>query len=246
MRSRVAVFLVLAAALAAACSGGSPRTLRVLAAASLTEAFNDLEALYEESNPDVDVIVSFGASSELALQIEQGVEADIFASADLETMARVLDAELAQDESVFARNNLAIVVEAGNPLNIRGLADLGEPSLILALAAPEVPAGAYAREALDAAGVKAEADTLEPDVKAVVTRVALGEADAGLVYATDVIAAGDSVTGVPIPPGTAPVADYPVAILRGSASSDDARAFIELLLSRDGQIALQRRGFLSP
>ncbi len=215
----------------------------MFAAASLTDAF---EAIADEftTRTGTRVVLNFAASSDLATQIEQGAPADVFASADEANMTRLQDAELVRGEpEVFATNALEITVEPGNPMGIEALDDLADDDLVLVLCAPEVPCGSYARDALRKAGLDPEVDSNEADVKAVLTRVSLGEADAGLVYATDVIAAGDAVEGVPIPPEQNVIASYPIAHTSSSSAAD---AFIELVLSPTGARILAEHGFTTP
>lgn len=203
----------------------------VFAASSLTEAF---EAL------DTDAAYSFGASSRLAAQVVEGAPADVLATADEQTMQRVVDAGLAAGPPVvFARNRLAMAVRRGNPSDIRAVADLARPGLRVVLAAPAVPAGRYAAEALDAAGVEVQPVSLEPNVKAVAGKVANGEADAGIVYATDVRADG-RLTAVPLDTGTE---CRLVALKRGGAA---ARRFVAHVQSEAGRRVLADHGFEVP
>jgi molybdate transport system substrate-binding protein len=251
-------FAVLALVLfASACAGQSAeqgedsddggRGLTVLAAASLTEVFETLAEPFEVLHPNISPRFSFESSSTLVAQVQEGVPADVIATADEVTMGELESAGLlAEPPQVFALNELAIIVEAGNPRNVQGLADLADPNLKVVLAAEEVPAGAYAREALQAAGVTVEPVSLEEDVKAVVSKVSLGEADAGIVYVTDVKAAGSSVSSVPIPSEHNVVARYPIAVLKGTTNENHADDFVELVLSEDGQNALREAGFGLP
>ncbi|MGH3992461.1 MAG: molybdate ABC transporter substrate-binding protein, partial [Pseudonocardiaceae bacterium] len=185
----------------------------MFAAASLTEAFTEIEQAFEQANPDADVQFNFAASSTLAQQINQGAPADVFASASPKQMQDVVDAGAAGDPTVFVANLLQIAVPAGNPAGVTDLAAFGKPELAIALCAEQVPCGSAARKALDAAGVTAKPDTLEQDVKAVLTKVRLGEVDAALVYRTDVLAAGDDVEGIAFPEAGKAVNDYPIAPL---------------------------------
>lgn len=227
----------------AGSGSGGDEELSVFAASSLTGAFESLGTRYSKGNPGVSVRFNFLSSSDLATQLEQGAEADVYASADATNMARVVDAGLvAGAPRNFVRNELQIVVAPGNPLGIESLEDLADPELVLALCVVECPAGTYARAALDEAGVKVEPDSLEPDVKAVATRVELGEADAGIVYASDVAALGDSASGVPIPDRHNVIATYSIAVLKEASSG--ASGFVDLVLSKPGQQALGEHGFL--
>ncbi len=180
-------------------------------------------------------------------QIREGAPADVFASADEANMQKLIDAKaVAGTPRVFARNLLQIVVAKGNPLRIAGLADLTKPGLIVVLCGETVPAGRYALEAFTKAGVTPPAGSRELDVKAVVSKVALGEADAGVVYVTDVRAARDKVEGVGLAAAHNVVAKYPIAVLSEARDPDTARAFIDFVLSDPGRKILGDYGFLSP
>jgi molybdate transport system substrate-binding protein len=216
----------------------------VFAASSLTDAFTDLGASFEASNDGVSLSFNFLSSSDLAAQIEQGAPADVFASADEASMDRVVEAGLNDGHpEVFAHNRLEIIVSPGNPLGIDGLADLAEVDLVLSLCNAECPAGRYALAAMDKAGVDVVADSLESEVKGVVTRVETGEADAGIVYATDVRAARGDVEGVVVPRVDNVLAAYPIVALDDAPT--DAQAFVEYVVSREGQDVLREFGFLS-
>ncbi|HEU4755457.1 MAG TPA: molybdate ABC transporter substrate-binding protein [Agromyces sp.] len=223
-----------------------PATLTVFAAASLTEAFEELAIRFEERNPSVDVALNFGGSAGLAQQIAEGAPADVFAAAAEAPMQALTDAGLAADPVVFATNTLALVVPAGNPAGIAGLDDLARAELRVALCDPSVPCGAASATLLDAEGVVAAPDTLESDVKSVLTKVSLGEVDAALVYRTDVLAAGDAVEGVDVPAAASVVNRYPIAAVAGSANADAAAAFVALVTGEDGREELDRLGFGAP
>lgn len=235
----------------------APRTLTVLAAASLQEAFTALGDMLEQQRPGLKVAFNFAGSQTLALQIQQGAPADVFASADEYWMTVVKDSgHLAGAPRVFAHNQLVVIVPASNPGHIERLSDLGRPGLKLVFAADPVPAGQYARTMLGnlarlpgfgadfAARVNANVVSNEEDVKAVVTKVRLKEADGGVVYGTDVTPdVADDVRTLGIPPGANVIADYPIAVLAHAPDPDDARAFVDLVLSPTGQRALAARGF---
>jgi molybdate transport system substrate-binding protein len=227
--------------------GGVSGEVVVFAAASLTEAFTELADEFMRNNPDASVTLNFAASSELVAQIVEGAPADVYASADPANMAKLTDAEAAATEPVeFATNRSEIVVEPGNPLAITGVQDLADGTMIVVTCAPQVPCGEYAAQIFDNAGVTVTPDSYEENVKAVVTKVALGEADAGIAYATDVIAAGDAVGGVEIAAQLNVVARYPIALTTESTNPDGGRAFIDLVLGDVGQTILRRYGFTSP
>ena len=250
-RTRPAAVLAAAALLLAACGGGSgggsgkesPEELRVFAAASLTGAFTDIGKRFTAAN-GTRVSFNFAGSQALATQVRQAAPADVFASADLANMAKVRD--LVGTPRNFASNLLQIVVEQGNPKGVEGLADLGDPDLKVVLAAPDVPAGKYAAQILGKAGVTVRPVSQEDNVKAVVTKVALGEADAGIVYVTDVAAGGDRVEGVAIPRDQNVLATYPIATVKASKAQDEAKRFVDLVLSDQGQQVLRKHGFLPP
>lgn len=243
MRPRsVAMWLCGAAAVMSGCGGGDGRTLMVLAASSLTEVFAEIEAEFEAEHPDVDVVVSYGGSSSLAAQIEAGAAADVFAAADAVTMAR-LEASgwTAAAPAVFAHNALTIAVEPGNPLRIADLDDLARDDVVVVLAAPEVPAGAYAATLLSDAGVTVDVKSFEQNVRAVASKVALGEADAGIVYRTDVAALAGRIEQVPVESDI-------VAIYEIAPVSPDPRAseFVEFVAGARGRTALAEAGFELP
>jgi molybdate transport system substrate-binding protein len=252
-RACLAIILVVSlalavGALAAACgtgatsTGDEPRTLNVFAAASLTDAFTQLGEQFSADHAGVEVVCNFAGSNDLVTQLQQGAPADVLATADTSSMDKV--AGLTGTPQAFAANQLVVAVEPGNPKQVAGLADLGRKDLKLVLAAPEVPAGKYAHEALARAGVTVDPVSLEVSVKGVVTKLSLGEADAGIVYVTDVSAAQGKIEGVPIPEDQNVVATYPIAMLEDAALPEDARAFVELVLSSAGQRILAEHGFL--
>ena len=221
-------------------------TVTVLAASSLTDAFEELGSSFEETHPEVTVEFSFAASSELAAQIQQSAPADVFASADEENMQRVVDSgDVTRRPAVFARNRLEIAVEEGNPEDISGLGDLDRSGLVVILCAEQVPCGKFADEALANAGVSVTPASRAENVKAALSPVALGEADAAIVYVTDV-RASDAVEGVVIPDDVNVVARYPIAQLAEAGNADAATAFIEYVRSDRGQRELRTFGFLEP
>lgn len=222
-------------------------TLTVFAAASLTDTFTELGDRLMAAHPGLSVVFSFAGSSTLAAQIVAGAPADVFAAASEATMQTVVDdsgGSLAP--TVFAGNTLEIAVPVGNPGGVTGLADLARPELSIALCAPEVPCGAAAEAVFAAAELTPAPDTLERDVRAVLTKVTLGEVDAALVYRTDVIAAEGQVEGITFDEAAAVVNEYPVVILGGSGNPEAARAFVELVLSQEGRDVLAGAGFERP
>ena len=229
--------------------GGSQdgeRKLTVFAAASLTETFTELGQVFEKENSGVKVVFNFGSSATLAQQITQGAPADVFAAASPATMMTATDAKPADSPVVFARNKLRIAVPAGNPAKIDALGDLADAKVKVALCAEQVPCGAAAVKALEAAGVKVTPVTLEQDVKATLTKVRLGEVDAALVYATDVLSAGGEVEGIAFPEADEAVNDYLIAPLGEAVLPAEARKFVDLVLSDQGRETFTRTGFLAP
>src|SRR5256885_2609927 len=223
------------------------KDLNVFAVASLTDAFNKAGDEFAKSNARVRFIFNFGSSSTLATQITNGAPADVFASADEANMQKIVDGKLTDGApALFAGNRLAIAVAAGNPKQVAALADLARPGLVVVLAAPTVPAGRYAVDSLAKAGVKITPASQELDVRSVLNKVALGEADAGIVYATDVLSAGARVGSVAIPVQQQIVARYPVAVVTGAKNPQLARAFVDYLVSEDGQRLLAGFGFSRP
>lgn len=222
-------------------------SITVFAGSSLTDAFKKAGDQLKVRNPGTDYVFNFGSSSTLATQIMNGAPADVFASADDVNMQKVVDANLNDGApAFFVANRLQIAVAAGNPKQIGGLADLAKPGLIVVLAGPTVPAGRYALEALQKAGVTVRPASQEVDVRAVLNKVALGEADAGIVYVTDVRSAGNRVTGVNIPEQHQVVARYPIAVVKESKNPRLAKAYVDYLLSDDGQKLLAEFGFSRP
>jgi molybdate transport system substrate-binding protein len=221
-------------------------TITVFAAASLTEVFGVLETAFEQRHPSADVVLNLGGSGALATQIIAGAPADVFAAASEEPMTTVVDAGDADAPSFFATNTLELAVPAGNPGGVSALEDLADPGLAVALCDPSVPCGAATEAVMRRAGVVPAPDTLEEDVKAVLTKIELGEADAGLVYATDVAAAAGSVEGIFVPEAAEVVNRYPIAVMSAAPNPEGARAWADFVLSADGQAALAAAGFGSP
>lgn len=227
--------------------GGVTGTVTVFAAASLTESFTKIGKDFEAANPGAKVTFDFAGSSALATQINQGAPADVFAAAAPANMKTVTDAGNATGApTTFVRNQLVIAVPKGNPKGVRGLSDLAAGGVKVALCAEQVPCGAAARKALDAAGVKVKPVTLEQDVKGALSKVKLGEVDAALVYRTDVRAASGAVDAVEFPQSAAAINDYPIVVLRGAPDPAGARAFVAFVLSDQGRRTLADAGFQAP
>ncbi|WP_353112699.1 molybdate ABC transporter substrate-binding protein [Microbacterium sp.] len=221
--------------------------LTVFAAASLSGAFDKLSEEFEKQHPSVDVKpVSYDGSSVLATQINEGASVDVFASADERNMAKVTEAGNAADPTVFATNTLQIAVAPGNPKKITGLESLSAAGLTVVLCAPEVPCGNASQTLLKDAGVVLKPASEEQNVTAVLSKVKNGEADAGLVYRTDVTAAGDAVTGVDIANTSKAVNRYPVVALKDAPNKAVAEAFVAFVLSPEGRTVLDSFGFGAP
>lgn len=231
---------------AAEKGGGSrPKTeLTVLAASSLTDAFGAVAAVYEKEHPGTKLKFSFAGSQELAAQVEQGAPADVLVTADTKTMDGVRDDT--GKPVVIATNRLVIATAKGAPHRIERLEDLADPDLDVVLAAPEVPVGRYGKQVLDARRIDVKPVSLEPNVRAVLSKVELGEADAGLVYATDVETAAGKVGVVEIPDRQNAVASYPAATLEQSAHPAEAREFVDWLKSPEARKILRGAGFGQP
>lgn len=239
--------LGIAGCAAVAAEPPEQRQVVVLAAASLTGVVDELAREYERDHPGTAVLVSTGGSSGLVQQVLNGAPADVLAVASDHTAAQVVDAgEAVGEPAALARNRLQIAVPAGNPGGVVALADLARPELSVAICAAQVPCGAAAGRAFAAAGLTPSPDTLEQDVRAVLAKVRMGEVDAGLVYATDVLAAGDEVEGIELPAGSSAGTDYSAVLLQGGDQRAAAQAFVDLLLSPDGQAVLRRAGFAPP
>lgn len=255
-RTAVAVAVLAAALLVplAACgretgandSGGSgPKTeLTVLAASSLSDAFRTAGAAYEKAYPGTKVTFSFAGSQELAAQVRQGAPADALVTADTRTMDG-LTADTGTP-AVIAKNRLVIATGKGNPEQVGSLKDLADTELKVVLAAPEVPVGRYSKKILDAQNIEVKPVSQEPNVRAVLSKVELGEADAGLVYKTDAASAHGKVDAVEIPDDQNAVASYPAATLKTSRNAEAAAAFVEWLSTAEAQKVLQGAGFQKP
>ena len=262
MRNRaVALLLSLVAALALAGCGGSDAssggsrgssdqetgTLNVLAAASLTETFTSLAKDFEADHPGVTVKLAFDSSATLAEQVTQGAPADVLATADEATMQTVVDAGGTEgDPQLFATNHLQMVVPKDNPANIQQFSDLEKPGVKYVVCVDTAPCGKLAAKVLAATGIKAEPASEEVDVKAVLSKVELGEADAGLVYATDAVAGGDKVKPVDIPTSNENLNSYPIAALADAKKPELAKEWVDLVTGTQGQQALADAGFGKP
>ena len=222
-------------------------SITVDAAASLQGAFTELRRAFLVAHPSAGITLNFAASSALAQQLVAGAPVDVFASADEANMDKVDRADLlAQAPTTFATNSLQIIVRKGNPSNITSLNDLARPGLVVISCSPEVPIGKYAASALSRAGVSVKFASLEPDVKGIVTKVTSGEADAGIVYSTDVLATKGAATGITIPKDFDVVANYPIAALRSSKDPTTASAWIEFVTGPEGRAILGSFGFGAP
>jgi molybdate transport system substrate-binding protein len=261
IRGGIAVFAAAAALTLAACGSSSPSTtptsgsstpkvtgnITVLAAASLTETFNQIGKDFEAANPGTKVTFSYGGSSTLATQINQGAPADVFAAASPATMKTVTDAGNGDGTPVtFVKNQLVIAVPKGNPKNIQGLSDLVKPGVKVALCDVSVPCGAAAKTALTAANVNLTPVTRETDVKAALSKVKLGEVDAALVYRTDAKSDTADVDGIEFPESAQAINSYPIVVLKGSTNKPAAQAFLNYVVSDKGMAVLIAAGFQKP
>ncbi|MGW0364647.1 molybdate ABC transporter substrate-binding protein [Streptomyces sp. NPDC002990] len=231
---------------ASASSSGAPKPARltVLAAASLTNVFKTAGAAYEKSHPGTKITFSFAGSQELIAQVKQGAPADALVTADTKSM----DSVKAQTNApaVIAKNRLVIATNEGNPKKIDELKDLADTGLKVVMAAPEVPAGKYSQQILDAQQITVKPVSQEPNVRAVLSKVELGEADAGLVYQTDAASAPDKVDAVDIPDAQNAIASYPAASLKESKNAEAAAAFVAWLSGPEAQKVLADAGFQKP
>lgn len=221
-------------------------SITVFAAASLTESFTAMGKQFEAEHPGTTVTFSFGPSSGLAEQINQGAPADVFASASAKNMDQVKDAGNAAKPTPFAANVMEIALPADNPATITQLSDLARSGVKVALCQPAVPCGAVAAKVFENARLTVKPVSLEADVKSVLAKVTLGEVDAGVVYVTDVRAAGDKVKGIQIPSDLNASTSYPISTLKGSSNPATAQAFVDYVLSSAGSTVLSRAGFEKP
>ncbi|PRZ04790.1 molybdate transport system substrate-binding protein [Isoptericola sp. CG 20/1183] len=251
--ARVTAALLAATSVAAGLAGCGPgpvaadgTTLTVFAAASLTEAFEQVADDFEADHPGVDVRLSLAGSSSLVAQIQQGAPADVFASADTTTMDELVADDLVGTPQDFATNTLQIAVPPGNPAGVASLQDLAAPGLRLVVCAPQVPCGAATAATVDGAGIALQPVSEEQSVTDVLGKVTAGEADAGLVYVTDVARAGDQVDGIPFAESDAAVNTYPIATVTDTDQPELAREFVDAVLSPEGQAVLAGLGFAAP
>ena len=229
-------------------SGGELRgTVTVFAAASLKKTFTEIGAEFEKAHPGVRVTFNFAGSSDLVAQLQQGAPADVFASADTTNMDKATGDSLTAAPPVsFASNTLEIAVPPGNPARIAGLADLARPDVKVVLCAPEAPCGSAATKVEAAAKIDIKPVSEEQSVTDVLGKVTSKEADAGLVYVTDVKGAGNAVEGVEFAESASAVNTYPIATLRASKNAAAARAFLEAVTGEPGQGILAAAGFAKP
>jgi molybdate transport system substrate-binding protein len=250
MSRRIAAALSLSLLLVtAACSSDNTKasgTVTVFAAASLTESFDDMQTSLRSSDPRLSVRYSFAGSGALVTQIQQGAPADVIATADAASMKKLTDAGLVEAPAAFAKNKLEILVAPGNPKGIHTLSDLSRSEIKLVTEDDTVPAGKYAAQILHGAGVTVSPVSKEADVKSAVAKVTSGEADATIVYVTDVEAAGSKGEGVIIADAQNVIAEYPIAIVKAAKNHGGAAAFVAAVVKGNGQEALSRHGFLPP
>jgi molybdate transport system substrate-binding protein len=229
----------------ATASGNLTGTVIVFAAASLNDAFDKMGSQFEQEHPGVTVKFNYAGSSSLATSLTQGARADLFASANTSNMDTVQNAGLlSASPTNFAHNKLEIAVIKGNPMHITSVSDLTKDGVKVVICQQDVPCGAYSADVFEKAGVTVKPVSEETSVTGVVTKVSLGEADAGIVYTTDVKAAADKLTGVPIPDDLNVTADYPIAPLKDAPNAAAAKSFESYVLSPEGQQVLTSYGFL--
>ncbi|MHA7274466.1 molybdate ABC transporter substrate-binding protein [Arthrobacter sp. TMT4-20] len=237
---------VLALTACGAPGDSAEKTLTVFAAASLQSSFTTLAEDFEAANPGMEVILSFAGSSDLATQLSAGAPADVFAAADTATMDRLVQQGLIDEAPVdFASNTLMIAVPPGNPADVADFGDLADPTTKVVLCAPQVPCGAAAAQAQQAAGITVNAVSEESSVTDVLGKVRSGQADAGLVYVTDVLAAGDAVEGIDFDESDQAVTTYPLAAMT-AGNVDAARGFLDLVTGPAGRQLLADAGFGAP
>ena len=248
-RVATAVAVLLAAAALASCGdeGASPSdegtTLHVLAAASLTGSFDELKDTFEASHEGVTVETVYDSSATLATQVSEGAPADVLATADLDPMQKVIEAGDADEAQTFAGNTAVLVTPADNPAGITSFADLDRDGVTYVVCVDTAPCGKVGAALLDANDVKAAPSSFEDNVKAVLEKVAAGEVDAGIVYVTDAKSAGGEVMSVEIPGSADVVTGYGIAVVEQSEDAGLAQAFVDLVLSDEGQQILREAGF---
>jgi len=249
-RSRLSALAVISLMSLPACSSNDSSgqaVVDIFATASLIEAFTEIGRAFEVEFPDSSLRFNFASSSDLATQIIEGAPADVLASADTINLERVRSASIPTAESrVFATNSLEIIVEPGNPLGIAALADLSNPNSIFVTCDESVPIGHYTSDVLEKAGVMVSPKSYEENVKGIVNKVVLGEADAGIVFRTDVIAAGTTVQGIPIAPEFNVIAEYPIAPIGPSPAPSTLDFITFVTTSHTARDILQRHGFVIP
>ncbi len=267
MRRSLRLFLLFIAlcTMLAACGGSTtssststpaPIALNVFAAASLTESFNEIAAAYQDLHPNITIKPNYNGSQILEQQIADGAPADVFVSADLANMMKASDAGLVNNSQVFVKNRLVVIIPASNPGKITSLKDLARKGVKIDIEATSVPAGNYSRQALANMSkspdygpgyenaVLANVVSEETNVKAVVQKVQLGEADAGFVYVTDAFSASGKVTAIDIPDPYNVIAQYPIAVVKSSLHASDAQAFVAFVLSPAGQAIMKKYQFI--
>jgi molybdate transport system substrate-binding protein len=242
---RLLVASLIAASLPlAGCANDDASTITVSAASSLTDAFTEIGAAFEEKNPDTSIRFNFAGSSTLAEQINSGAPVDVFAAASITAMQRAVDADSVETPRAFATNSLAIAVPLQNPAGISDLTDLADPAVTMVVCDSPVPCGAAANELFAKNNLVIEPASLEPDVRAVLTKVTVDEADAGIVYRTDLNAVVGEVKGIQIPDEMNVANEYAIAVT--ADANPDARRFVEFVTGNEGQRILQSWGFGRP
>jgi molybdate transport system substrate-binding protein len=248
---RAVLAVTLATVLVATISGCNSSPVNsgvvVFAAASLTKSFTEIGEQFKNQNPGTSIEFSFAGSADLVTQLTQGATADVFASADTKNMDKAADAGLLAGDPVgFASNTLVIAVAPDNPKDVAAFADLNGPGLNVVVCAPQVPCGSAIQRIEEATGVRLNPVSEESSVTDVLNKVTSGQADAGLVYVTDALAAGDQVTTVKFPEAAAVVNTYPIAVLKNAPDAGLARRFVDLVTGEAGQKILGQAGFGKP
>lgn len=244
MIRRWTALLLAGGLLVSACADGDEDTVLVLAASSLTDAFGRMEIAFERTNPDVDVEINLAGSNALRLQIEQGAPADVVAVAGVQVMNELAGEGHVTTPTIFATNRLVVAASVDGATSVDGPESLADADLLVGLCAVQVPCGRYASEALALVGIEPEVDTYEPDVRSLLSKLAMGELDVGVVYATDVTSRPGDIVEI------APLEDadvrYPIAPLTDAPNADLAAAFVEYVLSAEGRSILEAAGFGTP
>jgi len=244
MTRRRTSLLLGASLIGVSCGNGDGDTTLVLAASSLTDVFTEMESAFEEANPGTDIEMSFAASSSLRLQIDEGAPADVVAVANDDVMTGLAGEGHVTAATVFATNRLVVVAPADGSVPVLGADSLSDPTLLVGLCAVQVPCGRYAGDALALAGIEPSVDTYENDVRSLTTKLAIGELDVGVIYATDAASRPNDL--LVVAPLDGADVEYPIAPLTDAPHAEEAAAFIDFVLSPAGRSILDAAGFGAP